>query len=165
MPDMFVPSRMIIQRYQVDRPVTVFIYLALFILLTAHPFAHAKEFPLQGEAGEKLSIISSSSKNHVPTSTTEDAETLPPHNMDIPQAKGIILTFGQWPGAKERTLILDKTTTAGLSMVIELARFKTWVFEWPEWENAKKALEICNALSAIPSLEYCEPDYLLGPAK
>ena len=50
-------------------------------------------------------------------------------------------------------------------MVIELTRFKTWVFEWPEWENAKKALEICDALSAIPSLEYCEPDYLLTPAK
>ena len=165
MPDMIVSSRMIIQRYHVDSPATVFIYLTLFILLTAHPFAHAKEFPLRGETGKKLRVISSSSKSHIPTSTTEDAETLPPYDMENPQAKGIILTFGQWPETKERTLILDKTTSAGLTMAIELTRFKTWVFEWPELENAKKALEICDALSVIPSLEYCEPDYLLAPAK
>ena len=46
----------------------------------------------------------------------------------------------------------------------EIPRFKTWIFEWGEWRKAAEAEKICRSLPDLSSLEYCEPDSLLGPA-
>ena len=79
-------------------------------------------------------------------------------------ARGIILVFHRWPDEKEKTAILEKTSVAGLEKTTELPRFKAWIFAWPEWQQGKKALEVCNNLADNTSLEYCEPDYYLATA-
>ena len=44
----------------------------------------------------------------------------------------------------------------------EIPRFKTWIFEWAGWRKAATAQKVCRSLPDLSSLEYCEPDYLLG---
>ena len=59
---------------------------------------------------------------------------------------------------------MKKTKESSLKAKQEFPLFKTWVFEWAEWKKGAIALKVCKSFSALPSLEYCEPDYLLGPA-
>jgi hypothetical protein len=89
---------------------------------------------------------------------------VPAFDREKPQANGIILTFHRWPNKKETAVILQKTTGAGLQKTEEFERFKAWVFEWPELREGMKAQKICNSLPELSSLDYCEPDFLLGPA-
>ena len=89
---------------------------------------------------------------------------VPAFDTENPQANGLILTFHRWPDEKEAALILQKIEGAGLQKTKEFERFKTWVFEWPELREGVKAQKVCNSLPELSSLEYCEPNYLLGPA-
>ena len=41
---------------------------------------------------------------------------------------------------------------------------KFGVFEWPDWRKVSEAQKVCDNLPGISSLNYCEPDYLNGPA-
>ena len=65
---------------------------------------------------------------------------------------------------RKKLLIFEKLTKAGLKKKEEFQRFKSWVFEWPEWHKAIRAEKFCDELPTLSSLDYCEPDYLLGPA-
>ena len=144
---------------------STFISLVLPSLFVIGSAAAGTEFPLSDDAGRKIFAASSSRNNPVPAvPETIEPEAPPTFDLENPQAKGIILSFYHWPDEEEKTLILEKTTAAGLKKTIELTRFKSWIFAWLEWKNAIKALEVCNSLTDISSLDYCEPDYLLGPA-
>ena len=89
---------------------------------------------------------------------------VPAFDRENPQAHGIILTFHRWPDEKETTIIFQKTTDAGLKKTEEFERFKAWVFEWPELREGMQAQKVCHSLPELSSLEYCEPNYLLGYA-
>ena len=89
---------------------------------------------------------------------------IPKFDPKNPKARGIILSFHHWPDEEEAAEILQKTTASGLNKMREIERFKTWVFEWPELREGREAQEVCNSLPESASLEYCEPNYLLGPA-
>ncbi len=90
---------------------------------------------------------------------------VPVFDRETPKSGGIILSFHHWPDEKETAAILKKTTAAGLNKTKKIERFKVWVFEWPEWREGIEAQEVCSSLPQLSSLEYCEPDYLLGPAE
>ena len=75
------------------------------------------------------------------------------------------MAFHRWPNEKEKALIVKKLTEAGLKKKSEYKRDKTWVFRWPEWHKAIDAKKLCKELSTLSSVDYCEPNYLLGPAK
>jgi len=90
---------------------------------------------------------------------------IPKFDPKNPKARGIILSFHHWPDEEEAAALLQKTTAAGLNKTVEFERFKTWVFEWPEWRERREAQEVCDSLPQLSSLAYCEPDYLLGPAE
>ena len=78
---------------------------------------------------------------------------------------GIILAFHRWPDEDERRIILEKTAAAGLTKTEEIPRFKIWLFEWGEWRKAAAAEKICRSLQDLSPVDYCEPDFLLGPAR
>lgn len=113
-----------------------------FMLVTL--FAGGAVFPLQGVA--------------------ETKESLPEFDPDNPLAIGIILVFHRWPTEDEQSIILEKTAEAGLTKTDEIPRFKMWLFQWNEWQKGETAEEFCRSLPKLSSLEYCEPDSLLGPA-
>ena len=92
------------------------------------------------------------------------AKSDPVFDRDNPQAKGVILSFKRWPNQEETATILKKLTEKGLKKKSELPRFKVWIFEWPEWRKGLEAERVCEAISELLFLDYCEPDYLLGPA-
>ena len=117
---------------------------AVIVLVLVVLFAGGTAFPLQGVA--------------------ETKESLPEFDPDNPQAIGIILVFHRWPDEDERRIILEKTAEAGLTKTDEIARFKMWLFKWGEWQKGETAEEFCRSLPELSSLEYCEPDSLLGPA-
>ena len=117
---------------------------AVIVLVLAVLFAGGTTFPLQGVA--------------------ETREALPEFDPDNPLAIGIILVFHRRPDEDERRIILEKTKEAGLTKTGEIARFKMWLFQWGEWQKGETAEEFCRSLPELSSLEYCEPDSLLGPA-
>ena len=117
---------------------------AVIVLVLAVLFAGGTAFPLQGVA--------------------ETKESLPEFDPDNPLAIGIILVFHRWPDENEQSIILEKTAEAGLTKTDEIARFKMWLFKWGEWQKGETAEEFCRSLPELSSLEYCEPDALLGPA-
>ena len=86
------------------------------------------------------------------------------------KAKGLILTFEDWPpdGADTDSL-LQKLHSAGLKVKRKLPRFRVWVFEWDEWQEGRRAENLCIELllddRTSSLLESCEPDYLLHPAR
>ena len=124
--------------------------------------------PLKGPEESQTKIQKSASKNPVKplkTSPKEPPESIPAFDKDNPQAKGVILSFHRWPNEEEKALLLKKLTKAGLKKKLEIKRFKTWIFEWPEWHKGKKAIRLCKKISDLPFLEYCEPNFLLGPAQ
>ena len=94
----------------------------------------------------------------------ETRESLPEFDPDNPQAIGIILAFHRWPDEEERKIILGKTMEAGLTKTDEIPRFKIWLFAWDDWKPAEAAEKFCHGLPELSSLDYCEPDSLLGPA-
>ena len=55
--------------------------------------------------------------------------------------------------------------TAGLKKTSEFKEFKVWVFEWKKWHKGAAAEKLCKSLSGLSSLDYCEPDYTLIPAR
>ncbi len=89
---------------------------------------------------------------------------VPTSDREKPQANGIIPTLQRWPDEQETTIILQKTTGAGLKKTKEFERFRAWVFGWPELRKGMKTQKVCNSLPEFSSLDYCEPDFLLGPA-
>ena len=117
---------------------------AVIVLVLAALFAGGAAFPLQGVA--------------------ETREALPEFDPDNPLAIGIILVFHRWPDEDEQRIILERTKEEGLAKTDEIARFKMWLFKWSEWQKGETAEEFCRSLPELSSLEYCEPDSLLGPA-
>jgi hypothetical protein len=86
-------------------------------------------------------------------------------DRENPKAAGLILSFHYWPDEDETAPLLQKTAAVGLNKTKEIERFKIWVFEWSELREGREARELCGSLPQLSSLEYCEPDYLLGPAE
>lgn len=81
------------------------------------------------------------------------------------QTIGVILGFHKWPNKKEKATILKQMKTKGLKKTSEFKEFKVWVFEWKKWQKGKAAEKLCKNLSGLSSLDYCEPDYTLVPAR
>lgn len=133
----------------------------------AAQFAGGMAFALQDAAGQTSPVLADppSSQRPVTVVETKYPEPLPEFDPDNPLAIGIILAFHRWPDEDERTIILEKTTEAGLSKTEEIPRFKIWLFEWNDWQKAAAAEKFCRSLRDLSSLEYCEPDSLLGPAR
>ena len=91
-------------------------------------------------------------------------------DSDSSKAKGLILTFEDWPpDGADTDPLLQKLHSAGLKAVRKLPRLRVWVFEWDEWQEGRRAENLCMELLAddrTSSLfESCEPDYLLHPAR
>ena len=86
------------------------------------------------------------------------------------KAKGLILTFEDWPpDGVDTDRLLQKLHSAGLKAARKLPRFRVWVFEWDDWQEGRRAENLCIELlldDRTSSLfESCEPDYLLHPAR
>ena len=63
------------------------------------------------------------------------------------KAKGLILTFNDWPPDGVDTAPLLRTLhSAGLKAVRKLPRFRVWVFEWVEWQEGRRAENLCIEL-------------------
>ena len=86
------------------------------------------------------------------------------------KATGLILTFDDWPpDGVETDPLLRKLHSAGLKAARKFPRFRVWVFEWDEWQEGRRAENLCIELllddRTSSLLESCEPDYLLHPAR
>ena len=132
--------------------------------------AKSLKTPLKGSAKSQAGMAKSTSKDpakSLKTSPKEPAESIPAFNKDNPQAKGVILSFHRWPDEKEKALLFKKLTKAGLKKKLEIKRFKIWIFEWSEWHKGEKAVRLCKKISSLSLsfLDYCEPNFLLGPAQ
>ena len=114
-----------------------------------------------GATANNLPPSSSSSGAGVQTDQTNP---VPKFDYKNPQAKGIILVFHRWPSDQEKEQLIKKLQEMGLEKTKEIELFKSWVFEWPDWKKGKEAEEVCDSFSDLPNLDYCEPEYLLGPA-
>ena len=136
---------------------------AVIVLVLAVLFAGGTAFPLQDAAGQTAPVLMDSSSSQRPL-VVELPRPLPEFDPDNPLAIGIILVFHRWPDEDEQRIILEKTKEAGLTKTDEIARFKMWLFQWGEWQKGETAEEFCRSLPELSSLEYCEPDSLLGPA-
>ena len=156
-------------------------FLKTIILITCLSivcfFVHGSESPLEinfmpeasqiritkiitknSKSGFQISQSQSQSESQSETSAAASGN-------DDSQAKGLILAFKVWPPEKKnKTSLLEKLTKAGLKKKSEFERFKAWVFEWPEWHNAIEAEKLCEELSTLSFVDYCEPDSLLEPA-
>ena len=91
-------------------------------------------------------------------------------DSDSSKAKGLILTFEDWPpDGADTDPLLRKLHSAGLKATRKFPRFRVWVFEWDEWQEDRRAENLCIELlvdDRTSSLfESCEPDYLLHPAR
>ena len=93
-------------------------------------------------------------------------ETIPDFDANEPLAKGVILAFHRWPDDEEEAVLLETLAGAGLEPGEEFERFLVRVFDWPDWREAARAAAVCAEIVALalPSLEYCEPNALVGPA-
>ena len=86
------------------------------------------------------------------------------------KAKGLILTFEDWPpDSVDTDPLLRKLHSAGLKAARKFPRFRVWVFEWDEWQEGRRAENLCIELllddRTSSLLDSCEPDYLLHPAR
>ena len=91
-------------------------------------------------------------------------------DSDSSKAKGLILTFEDWPpDGADTAPLLRKLHSAGLKAARKFPRFRVWVFEWDEWQEGSRAENLCIELllddRASSLFESCEPDYLLHPAR
>lgn len=146
------------------RSFALFCCRAVLCVLLPAQFAVGTAFALQDTAGQTSPVLADPPSAQ--RSLAADLpEPLPEFDPDNPQAIGIILGFHRWPEDDEQTIILEKTREAGLTKTEEISRFKIWLFQWGEWKQAATAEKVCRSLQALSSLEYCEPDSLLGPAE
>ena len=85
---------------------------------------------------------------------------LPPPKMTTHagKAKGIIVKFKHWPTEKEKALILQKTTSVPFQKQEKLEFMMTSIWTWREWKPAEVAQSLCESLSRLPFVEYCEID-------
>ena len=86
------------------------------------------------------------------------------------KAKGLILTFEDWPpDGVDTDLLLRKLHSAGLKAARKLPRFRVWVFDWDDWQEGSRAENLCMELllddRTASLFESCEPDCLLHPAR
>ena len=141
-------------------------YSAVIGFVLVALFAGGTAFALQDAAGQTSPVLADppSAQRPVAPVEPEKPEPLPQFDPENPLAIGIILAFHRWPDDDEQTIILEKTAEAGLTKTEEIPRFKIWLFEWGEWQKGETAEEFCRSLPELSSLEYCEPDSLLGPA-
>ena len=129
-----------------------FYFLFLFLSFLFPCFAYEIKHPIKKV---NSAARNSSSKKATPSKSS-------------PQAKGVILKFFNWPDSYEGKLIVKYLGQFGLVKKAKLENFKSWIFEWSELGKAVEAQRLCGELlkvSNIPSLEYCEPDYLTTTAK
>ena len=89
---------------------------------------------------------------------------------DVPKAKGIIIEFENWPPDRVTTApLVRKLRAAGLRRRAELPLFKSWVFEWEELQEARRAENFCFELAlderTSSLFASCTPDALLRPAR
>lgn len=93
-------------------------------------------------------------------------QTIPRFDANEPVAKGVILGFHRWPDAEEEAVLHETLAGAGLEPSEEFARFRVRVFDWPGWRAAERATAVCEEIVALAltSLDYCEPNALVGPA-
>ena len=97
-------------------------------------------------------------------------EISPGFGPGISKAKGLILTFEDWPpDGVDTDPLLQKLHSAGLKAASKLPRFRVWGFEWDDWQEGRRAENLCIELlvdDRTSSLfEICEPVYLLHPAR
>ena len=92
------------------------------------------------------------------------------------QARGVVLSFHEWPDENESRQILAYTSSQALtklraspsqglseSLIQRLGWKKKWIFIWADGLRAKsvgEAYKICFDFPEISSLFSCEPDYL-----
>ena len=96
--------------------------------------------------------------------TTTDSLLLPPKTTPhAGKAKGIIVKFKRWPTEKETALILQKTGVAPFQKQEKLEFMMTSIWTWSEWKSAEVAQSMCESLSRLPFVEYCEIDSELSP--
>ena len=63
------------------------------------------------------------------------------------KAKGLILTFEDWPpDGVDTDPLLQKLHSAGLKAARKFPRFRVWVFEWDEWQEGRRAENLCIEL-------------------
>ena len=91
-------------------------------------------------------------------------------DSDSSKAKGLILTFEDWPpDGADTDPLLRKLHSAGLKAARKFSRFRVWVFEWDDWQDGRRVENLCIELlldDRTSSLfASCEPDYLLQPAR
>lgn len=139
-------------------------YSAVIGFVLVALFAGGRAFPLQEAAGQTSPVLADRPSAQLVPVEPEKPETLPDFDPENPLAIGIILAFHRWPDKEEQTLILEKTKEAGLTKTEEIPRFKIWLFEWGDWQKAETAEKFCRNLPDLSSVDYCEPDSLLGPA-
>ena len=93
-----------------------------------------------------------------------EVESVSDCDADHPQAKGVILFFKSWPlNEQEEALLIKKMEKMGLERIKDNERFKARVYEWSEWQDGVKALDVCKKLSDLSFLDNCEPEYFLCP--
>ena len=99
------------------------------------------------------------------------ADEIPPgFDPGSSKAKGLILTFEDWPpDGVDTDPLLRKLHSAGLKLTSKFPRFRVWVFEWDNWQEGSRAENLCIELlldDRTSSLFVsCEPDYMLHPAQ
>ena len=81
-----------------------------------------------------------------------------------PKAQGVILKFSEWPSPEEQS-IKDRLKKAGLEESLKIERFKVWVYKWKSVRSAIENEDLCSDFSALSSVQSCELDLLLEPAK
>ena len=79
-------------------------------------------------------------------------------------AKGLILAFKLWPLSEpDKSALLKKAESKGLTEKVHYSHFKTYVFEWEGWQTKAQAEKACESFLDFPELDYCEPDLLQKP--
>ena len=137
----------------------------VFICLISCFFTSSADGTTDSFNGTKsLSVKSSSSKKFLSVAQKERFLSLPVFDRNIPMAKGIIIRFHRWPGKEERDAILKELEKSDLEKKSEIQRFNIWIFEWPNLQKKAKAKKLCETVSSLPSLKYCQPDLLINPA-
>lgn len=103
-----------------------------------------------------------------PIDIRSNKKSTPSFDRKNPKAKGIIITFNQFPpNQKKIKPLLRKLKKEGLKLKSQFPFLESWVFEWAKWQKAKKAQILCLELVTHPQLSHyakvCEPDFLLKP--
>ena len=113
----------------------------IFLILFSPIVILAKETKLLGAESQQSNVLSA--PNITPNAN---------------KARGIILKFKQQPTEKQKALVLKKTASARFQATEELELMHTFIFTWSEWQSAQKAKALCQSLSALAFVKYCEID-------